>query len=305
MRWTDFALLLSLAALWGGSYLFIRIGAGQFGPVSLAGVRAGGAAVALLPLLVHRPRFAELRSHWQPIAVVGLAQSALPYLLFSYAALSITAGLSAIVTATTPLFAALLAWLWLGERLTTTRAAGLALGFAGVIWLAADPTGVTTGAGSAGLAVAACLGAAFLYGWAATFTKRRLGGVSALTIAAGSQAVSAVCLALPATLLWPAAPPTLRAWFAIAVLAVVCTALAYVMFFRLIARVGPAKTVTVTFLIPAFGVLWGTLFLGETVTVRMLLGGVVILTGTALTTGLFRSDGRVAAPSIATPVRQR
>jgi drug/metabolite transporter (DMT)-like permease len=119
--------------------------------------------------------------------------------------------------------------------------------------------------------------------------------VSALTVAAGSQAVSGFILASPAALLWPAHPPTPRAWGAVAVLAVVCTALAYVLFFRLIARIGAARTVTVTFMIPVFGVLWGALFLGELVTLRMLLGGTVILIGTALTTGLLRSRKRIKA----------
>jgi len=288
MKPADFAKLLVLAALWGGSYLFIRMGAGEFGPVALAGVRAAGAAVLLLPFLFRGNAGRDLRVHWRSLVLVGVAQSALPYVLFSYAALTITAGMSSIFTATTPLFAAAIAWWWLGERPTVARAAGLGIGFAGVLWLAWDKAGVKTSSGSVGLALAACLAAALLYALAAHFAKRRLATVPPLTVAAGSQLVSAVLLAGPAVALWPAQAPSLRAWGAVAGLAVACTAVAYVLFFRLIASVGPARTVTVTFLIPAFGLLWGGLFLGERVSPHLLLGCAVILLGTALTTGVLK-----------------
>ena len=289
MKLSDLALLLSLAALWGGSYLFLRMGAGEFGPVALAGCRAAGAALLLLSLLLRRGGVGELRAHWKPIAVVGLAQNALPYLLFSFAALSINAGFSAILTATTPLFAAVVAWRWLGEKLSAPRLAGLAIGLAGVLWLAWDRIGAKTGGAAAGWAVGACLVAAFLYGWAANFAKQRLNRVTPLAVATGSQVTSALVLALPAVVWWPANPPSLRAWGALAALAFACTAVAYVLFFRLIAAVGAARTVTVTFLIPVFGVLWGGLFLGEPFTLAMGLGGTVVLLGTALTTGVIKT----------------
>lgn len=286
MKRTDLAALLLLAALWGASYLFMRIGAGEFGALTFAGLRSGVAALLLLPLLAWRGGLGELRRHWRAIALVGLANSALPFVLFSYAALSINAGLSAIFNAATPLYTAAIAWLWLGERPGPARLAGLAVGFGGVMWLAWDKTGLKTGGASAAGAVGACVLATLLYGFAANFTRRHLGGVPALVSTAGGQLASAFALALPAAMKWPTVAPSARAWLALLALAVACTAVAYLLFFRLIARVGAPRAMTVTFLIPAFGVAWGALFLGEVFTGKMALGCAVILLGTALTTGL-------------------
>lgn len=296
MKRLDLALLLALAALWGSSYLFIQWGAGEFGAVPLAGLRAAGATAALLPLIVLRRELGELRAKWRAIALVGIAHNAIPYVLFSYAASCITAGLSSILTSVTPLFTALMAWGWFGEALTRRRLAGLAAGFGGVLWLAWDKAGVKPAApSSVGLAVVACLAAAALYGFSANFTKRYLGQVSPLVVTAGSQLVSALVLAVPAALLWPATMPSARAWGALAALSLGCTAVAYVLFFRLIARVGASRTVTVTFLIPIFGLFWGALFLGETVTNAMIVGGGLVLAGTALTSGVGRLRARAGA----------
>ena len=133
MRPMDIGELVALAAIWGASFLFMRLGAGEFGPVALAAVRVGGAALVLLPLLAWRGQFAELRRHWRALLIVGLTNSALPFLGFSYAALSISAGLSSIFNASTPLWGAVIAWLWLRDRPTLPRMAGLAIGFAGVL----------------------------------------------------------------------------------------------------------------------------------------------------------------------------
>jgi drug/metabolite transporter (DMT)-like permease len=290
MKTFDVAELTLLAALWGASFLFMRMGAGEFGPVALAALRVGGAALLLLPLLAWRGQFGALRAHWRSICVVGVANSALPFLAFSYAALSITAGLSSIFNATTPLFGGLIAWLWLKDRPGPARALGLAIGFAGVLGLAWDKASFKPGmdGSQTGWAVLACLGAALCYGWAASFTKKRLTGVPPLAVAAGSQTAASVLL-LPLLLWWwPEHPPSAQSWWAAAGLALLCTAVAYQLFFRLVARIGPANTISVTFLIPLFAVLWGWLFLSEGVTHAMLLGGAVIVVGTALATGVLR-----------------
>ncbi len=132
MRARDSAELFALAALWGASFLFMRMGAGEFGAVALSAVRVGVASVVLLPILLSHGLAPQLRQHWKPIFIVGLINSALPFLAFSYAALSITAGLSSIFNATTPLFGALVAFVWLRERPAPARMAGLIVGFAGV-----------------------------------------------------------------------------------------------------------------------------------------------------------------------------
>lgn len=284
MKSADIGELVALAAIWGASFLFMRLGAAEFGPVALAAVRVGGAALVLLPLLLWRGQSAELRRHWRAIAVVGLSNSALPFLLFSYAALSISAGLSSIFNASTPLWGAVIAWLWLHDRPTAPRLAGLAIGFAGVLGLAWEKASFKPG--GSGWAIVACLAAALCYGLAASFTKKKLQGVPPMAVAAGSQLSAALLLALPAWWWWPAQPPSPHAWGMVALLAVLCTGLAYLMYFRLIAHVGASNAIAVTFLIPAFAVLWGRLFLGEALTGAMVAGCAVILLGTALATGV-------------------
>lgn len=288
MRPRDFAELVALAALWGGSFLFMRMGAGEFGPFALVALRVAGAALLLLPFVAWRGQTGELRRHWRPILVVGLLNSALPFLAFAYAALSITAGLSAIFNATAPLFGALVAWLWLGERLALPRWLGIAIGFGGVALLAWSSTGSPAAfkPGGSGWAVVACIAATLCYGVAANYTRRHLTGVAPLATAAGSQLGAALVLALPAVWWWPASTPSATAWGAVAALAIACTGVAYLLYFRLIANAGPANAIAVTYLVPLFGALWGGLFLGERVTATMLGGGAVILLGTALATGM-------------------
>ena len=286
MKAADLGELFALAALWGASFLFMRMGAAEFGPVALAAVRVIGAALCLLPLLHWRGQIGVLRAHWRPIFVVGITNSALPFLCYSYAALSITAGLSSIFNAATPLFGAVIAWLWLKDRLTPSRILGLAIGFAGVLWLAWDKASFKPG--GSGWAVVACLTATLLYGVSANYTKKRLAGVAPLAVATGSQLSAALVLALPAVGWWPSTTPSSAAWFTAALLAVLCTAVAYVLYFRLIAHIGPANAIAVTFLIPVFAVLWGWLFLAEGLTLAMVFGCVAILLGTALATGLLK-----------------
>lgn len=290
MKNSDAGELALLAALWGASFLFMRLGAAEFGPVALAAVRVAGATLCLLPLLALRGQLGELRRHWRPIVTVGLINSALPFLLYSYAALSISAGLSSIFNAATPLFGALIAWLWLRDRLTPPRIAGLAIGFAGVLWLAWDKASFKPG--GSGWAVLACLGATLCYGLAASFTKKHLAGVAPLAVATGSQLGATLALALPALWWWPAAAPSATAWGAATLLALLCTGVAYVLYFRLIAHIGAANAITVTFLIPVFAVAWGWLFLAERPTGAMALGCVVILLGTGLATGVLRPAWR-------------
>ena len=280
LRPADLLELLTLAAIWGSSFLFMRLGAQEFGPIALAALRVGGASLLLLPLLASRQGLGALRRHAGALGVVALLNSALPFALFSYAALSITAGLSSILNATTPLWGALVAWLWLRQGLTPLRVLGLLLGFAGVVFLAWEQASFKPG--GTGFAVLACLGAALSYGIAANFSKKFLADVSPLAVATGSQCYAALLLAPPAALLWPAVIPSATAWLGAAMLALLCSALAYILFFRLMARIGPTNTIAVTFLIPAFAVLWGWLFLAEAFTLRMALGCAIVLLGTAL-----------------------
>jgi drug/metabolite transporter (DMT)-like permease len=244
--------------------------------------------VFLLPWLASSGQSGVLRVHWRAISVVGLVNSAIPFVLFTVAALAINAGLSAIFNATAPLWGAAIAALWLKDRLTPSRALGLAIGFAGVLFLAWEKASLTPGAHgvSAAVAIAACLGATLCYGFAANYTKRALQGVPPLAVAAGSQLAATLVLLLPGLWAWPSQRPSATAWWALAALALLCTGVAYLLYFRLIANVGPARAISVTYLIPVFGVLWGALALGEAASPAMALGCAIILAGTALVTGL-------------------
>lgn len=281
----DFVLL---AAIWGASFLFIRAGAKELGIFATAGLRVSIAALPLLTLVLARGHGATLRQHWKPTLVVGILNSAIPFACFSFALLSITTGLSSILNATTPLFGALVAWLWLRDRPNGLRILGLAIGFAGVALLAWDKASFQPDASgnATGWALLACLFATLCYGIAASFTKRFLTGVPSLVLATGSQLGAAICLIPLAWWFWPDHGVSLQAWLAVIALGVLCTAVAYILYFRLIARAGPARALSVTFAIPVFAMLYGALLLGEVVTPWMLVCGVVIVVGTSLSSGL-------------------
>lgn len=290
MRPRDIADLLLLAALWGASFLFMRMAVPQFGAVPLAALRVAGAALLLLVLLAMRSGLGGLRAHWRPIAVIGITNSALPFLAFSLAAMSIPAGLSSILNATSPMFGALIAMAWLREPSSESRVAGLGIGFIGVVLLASGAQGAAVAAGGpgAGVAIGLCLAASLLYGFSACFARRYLVGVEPLAVATGSQVSATLALALPAVWAWPAATASGTGWLAVMALALFCTGIAYVLYFRLIARIGPARAIAVTFLVPAFGMLWAGIFLGEAVTPAMLALCALILLGTSLATGMLQ-----------------
>ena len=281
---------IALAAIWGASFLFMRVAVVEFGAVPTAAARVAIAALALLPLLWLRGLLAELRQHWRPVLLIGMLNSGIPFALFSFALLSITTGLSAILNATVPLFGAVIAWLWLKDRPNASRSLGLVVGFIGVALLAWDKASFKPDANgiAPGWAVLACLLASVCYGISGSYTKRFLMNVPPLVTATGSQIGAAVGLALPALWFRPAQWPNGHAWLAVLVLGVLCTGLAYILFFRLIANVGPAKALTVTFVVPVFAVFYGAVFLGETLTPWMLGCGLVVVCGTALASGLLR-----------------
>ena len=283
----DFVLL---AAIWGSSFLFMRIGAVEFGALPTAGVRVAIAALFLLPLVWRRGLLPELRRHWRRTFLIGLLNSGIPFACFSFALLSISTGLSSILNATVPMFGALIAWAWLKDRPTGWRIAGLAVGFAGVALLAWDQAALKSGSPGmhAAWAVLACLLACLCYGISASYTKRHLSGLPPLVTAAGSQIGATLGLALPALWLWPARMPGASAWLALLAVGVVCTGIAYIVFFRLIENAGPPRALSVTFVVPVFAVLYGVLFLGESVTPWMAGCAVVIVCGTALATGLLK-----------------
>ena len=284
---SDFVLL---AAIWGSSFLFMRIAVVDFGPLPTAAVRVAIAAAFLLPLVLLRGHGEALMKNWRRVFLVGLFNSGIPFACFAFALLSITTGLSAILNATVPMFGAIVAWFWLKDRPTGSRILGLLIGFAGVAMLAWDKATFKPDASGVapGWAVLACLFACLCYALSASYAKRYLTGLPPLVTAAGSQIGATLGLALPAAWLWPARQPGSGAWLALLVVGVLCTGIAYVLYFRLIETAGPARALAVTFVVPVFAVFYGVVFLGEAVTLWMLLCAVVIVFGTALSTGLLK-----------------
>lgn len=272
-----------LSALWGGSFLFLRVIAPVLGPVLLIELRVLLAFVVLLPVLLLQRRWHEWRRHWRMISLVALGNMCAPFVLIAWATLDISAGLASILNATVPFFAALTALLFWRQRPGTAAIIGMLVGFTGVVVL------VLGNGRSAALAphlapMLAGLLAAALYGFSANVISRQLQGVSGLTITTGSLFVSALVLA-PLALLFPApGDPTRVTWLSLLGLSLFCTAVAYLLFYRLINRIGAHRTVTVTFLVPVFSLVWGWMFLAETITTVMLGGCLLVLGGVATTT---------------------
>lgn len=276
--------LFLLAAIWGGSFLFTLQAVPDFGPFPLTAVRVGFSALALMSYITVTGRLPSFLANWKPIFALGILNAAVPFSLYAFAALRLESGLLAVLNAMAPLFGALVARVWLKEHLTPSRILGLCLGFLGILILVYDKLSFNKGA--EGWAVLASLLATVFYGIAANFTARYLRGVPPQAVAAGSM-VSATLVLLPAAIYWwPTQFPGLHAWGAALSLSLLCTAVAYLIFYRLLSNVGPSKTITVTFLVPPFGVLWGALLLDEALTAQMLIGMSTVLFGTVLATGL-------------------
>ena len=284
MRISDIVELLLLAALWGGSFLFMRIAAPVLGPVWLIEFRVLLAGLVLLPLLVRFNLLREVRRKLMPLVVVGWINSAVPFLLLAFASVSLPAGFTSILNATTPLFGTVVAAVWLKEKLTPARMIGFVLGFIGVVilvgWKAIEATPHFF------MAVLAGLGAALIYAIAAPYIKQNLAGVPSLVVTTISQLSAALLLlpALPFTV--PQQTPSVTVVMAVIALALFSTAFAYILYFRLIQNLGSTKALTVTYLIPLFAILWGAIVLGETITASMIWGCGFILLGTAIANDL-------------------
>ena len=276
MKAADLARLVALAAIWGASFLFVRIASPAIGPVLTADSRMliAGLALAVYFRLVGFD--AQWRLWWRQYVIVGLLTSALPFLLYAYSALSLSAGLMSVINASSPMWGALFsAWL-LRERLSARGIAGLAIGVAGVALV----TRPEAGSAFAALPVLAATGAAVCYGLAGAYMRRWAKDAPSRGMALGTQIAGGVLLA-PLIVLTPSGA-ALTPLVAACVLAMglVCGAVAYLLYFRLVTDIGAAGALTVTYLIPIFGVAWGALFLGETVSLVMLAGAALVLLGT-------------------------
>jgi drug/metabolite transporter (DMT)-like permease len=276
------AMLLALAALWGASFLFMRVSVPALGPIVLADARVAIAGFALLAYAAAIGVRPALRARWRDYALLGTINAALPFSLLATAQLEIEASLAAVLNAMAPLFGALVAAVWLGQRITLAAKAGLVLGVAGVaLVVGLSPFTLDL---PFMLAVLACLGAAFAYGIGANLVRVRFTGDPPLAMAIGQQLAAAVVL-LPLLPVMPVrhAPDAVDVACVLA-LALGSTGIAYLLYFRLLAELGSTGGMTVIFVVPVFGVLWGALFLDEAIHLSTVLGGAIILASVWLIT---------------------
>ncbi|MEL6224886.1 MAG: DMT family transporter [Cyanobacteria bacterium J06627_8] len=287
MKFSNIAELLLLAAVWGGSFLFMRIAAPIIGPVWLIEIRVLLAGLIMLLVVTRQGQLYLLRKYWFPLAVVGCINSAIPFVFLAFASVYLPAGFTSILNGTAPLFGMIVASVWLNERLTPTRLIGFALGFVGVVLLVGLREVAVTS--TFFLAVSAGLMAAIMYAIAAPYIKQQMTGVPSFVTTTGSQLAAALVLVplLPFTI--PQNPITPPVIIAVLALALLSTALAYVLYFRLIQNVGSTKALTVTYLIPFFAMLWGALILKEPITSSMIGGCALVLLGTAIVNDVLTS----------------
>lgn len=281
MRAVTLYRLLFLAAIWGASFLFMRIAAPALGFLWTAQMRGSLAGIALLLFLFATRQQLAWRQHWRQYMVIGTIGSALPFVLYAYAALKIPAGYSAIVNSTSPLWGVLLGVLFWQQSMSWRLLGGLLAGVAGVaLMVRLGPVALTF---DVLLGVACCCTATLCYALAGEYSKRMGNSIPVSLMATGSQLAAALVL-LPATATLAPLPlhaPAL-AWAAVTALALLGSALAYLLYFKIIVEVGPIKALTVTFLIPVFALFWGWLLLDEPVTLSMVAGCLLVVVAMAM-----------------------
>jgi len=276
----DIATLLSLALIWGASFLFMRIASPELGPVFTTELRVSLAAAALLVYALLRGIKPGIMKHWKVFLILGALNAALPFTLICIAELHISASLAAILNATTPMFTALAAWGTTQEKPGWVKSAGLLIGLAGVVVLVGwSPVPLN---GKLLISVFFSLGAALSYGFGGIYASYAGKGVEPLTLAIGQQLGASIVLLPLAVIYAPRHLPSAAAVYSVIGLSLLCTSVAYLLYFRLIRNVGAVKTVSVTFLVPIFGILWGVLFLQESVYLNTIIGLLIILSSVTL-----------------------
>ncbi|HEV2611137.1 MAG TPA: DMT family transporter [Noviherbaspirillum sp.] len=282
MSLPDLAKLIFLSAIWGGSFIFLRVAVPELGPLLTAILRIGVAGLALMVYALLAGVNMDWRRNWRPFAVVGIFAGVLPFSCFAFAAQHLPAAHSAVLNSTAPLFGALFSAIWLSERLTARKLVGLALGITGVA--------ILVGAGALDLnrstltAIAACLVAAACYALSSIIVKKtgHPGGIHPIAMATGSLVMGGLMMAPTLPLALPIALPSLTALACIAGLSLLSSGLAQALFIPLIVKVGPTRAMTVSFLIPLFSMLWGFIFLQEPIGLPTFIGGAVVLAAMGL-----------------------
>ena len=284
MSLLQLAALISLGAIWGASYIFIRIAVEPLGPIFLMFVRVALTGLILIAYARLRGQRLNIRGHWRKFLALGFLGSALPFTLIAWAELTVTASMAAILMSTTPLFTTFVAAVGLGEELTLAKLIGAVLGIIGVA--------ITVGGGEMQLsadviaATLALLGATLSYALGGVFAKRAFKGLNNMSMSSGQLIAAAFILAPVSLADLPHEAPPLEAVWATLALIVICTAIAYQLYYYLIISAGPTKALTVTLLVPVFGVVFGALLLGESISPGIIVGLLVVLISVGLVTGL-------------------
>ena len=275
MKNKDIGALFLLAALWGSSFLFMRISAPVLGPFMVIELRVLVAGLILLMYARLIKRDLKVRERWRKYLIIGAINAAIPFTLIATATLTLNASLASILNSTTPLFGTLVACGWLKEKLTLRKIIGIVSGICGVIILIGwSPIPFTP---QVMLAASLSILAAISYGFAGTYAKKAFVGVDSLSIAIGQQLGAAILLMPITAMKIPSGPVPAIVIVSMAGLALMCTAVAYIIYFYLINSIGPTKALTVTFLVPLFGTIWGIVFLSESISAGMVIGLVIIL----------------------------
>jgi drug/metabolite transporter (DMT)-like permease/lauroyl/myristoyl acyltransferase len=275
-----FGQLLVLGAIWGAAFMFLRIAAPEFGAIALAGVRVVIACALMIVIVLVMREPTHFKTHWKKYLFVGGVNTAVPFIAYCFAALYIPSGYSAIANSTTPIWGALITAIWFREKLGALKWLGIAFAFAGVVALVGlQPVAITPMVVASMFVV---LFAAAMYATASFLIRRYLQDIPGLVGATGMVWGATVWLIVPALFTAPRTMPSTNAWVSVVALAVLCTAIGYILFFRLIAKYGPQRASSVAFLFPAFAAFWGWLFLDEPITANMLIGMALVLAGTAL-----------------------
>ncbi len=287
MSGKEYGVLFALGAIWGASFMFIKVAGAEMQPFFLVEVRLGLAALAMLALSASQPgTLGAIRANWQPILVMGIINCAVPYTLITWGEVYINSGLAAIFNACAPLWAGLLGlvWVW-AERLSPGRLLGLLAGMAGVVLVVSSNL---SGGAEGTLQLAgqgAVLLAALSYALAGIFGRNKLRDVPVRVTASGQLIIGALIL-LPFSIFQiPAKVPSLEAIASISTLSILGTAVASLMYYWLLTHVGSTRTLLVTYLLPGFALIWGALLLQEPVTLVAVLGLLLILLGITITSG--------------------
>ncbi len=284
MKAIEFAELILLGAIWGASFLLMKWAVPEIGVFALVEFRAVAATIMLLPIVYLKKQQGDLYQYWPHLLFVGVLNTAIPFCLFNYALVHIEAGLAAILNGTAPMFGVIVAYLYLKESIGKLGLLGVLFGFFGVVLISYEQS---TGQEASIVPVICILIATLCYGITASYLKKHLGHVKPFAIAAGSQFFCSLILLPLALIYFPSQIPTIKAGVSALILGFISTGLAYILYFDLIAKVGASKAITVGYLVPLFGILWGYAVLNETLSAMQLSGGGFIIIGVMLATNVF------------------